>query len=221
MIDLQRGIKYPNNESAYTEIIKGISDYLENVEISSISGMVEATPLSGNAPLTSTLRAKVQDPSGTQIQSGNYTWWIDYAGEKIVIGRGPSINYSFRSEGKFSVFLDVTSSHKNAEGFTDVLPFTERVDITVNEKIASLIVNVNSDRVENQTELKYTPEDASYGLLFDATSSTPTSGTKFSRTQWDFGNGITRSYNGSPKVERIRYGREGDYEVTLRLTTNE
>jgi hypothetical protein len=98
MIDLQRGAKYPNNESAYTEIIKGIADYLENVEITSISGSVEATPISGNAPLNSTIRAKVQDPSGTQIQSGNYTWWVDNAGDKIVIGRGPSINYSFREE---------------------------------------------------------------------------------------------------------------------------
>lgn len=221
MIDLQRGIKYPNNESAYIEIVKGIADYLENVEITSITGEVEATPISGNAPLTSTLRAKVQDPSGTQIKNSNYTWWVDNAGDKVVIGRGTSINYSFREEGKFSVFLDVTSSHKNAEGFTDVLPFSQRVDITVNEKIASLIVKVNSDRVDNETELKFTPEDASYGLLFDATSSTPSSGAKFSRTQWDFGNGITRSYNGSPKVERIRYGREWDYQVVLRLTTNE
>jgi PKD repeat protein len=221
MIDLQRGVKYPSNESAYTEIVKGIAEYLENVEISSISGDVEASPVSGNAPLTSTLRAKVQDPSGTQIKTGNYTWWVDNAGDKVVIWRGPSINYSFRNEGKFSVFLDVTSAHKNSEGFTDVLPFSQRVDITVNEKIASLIVKVNSDRVDNETELKFTPENASYGLLFDATSSTPTSGTKFSRTQWDFGNGITRSYSGWPKIERIRYGREGDYDVTLKLITNE
>ena len=115
MIDLQRGVKYPNNESAYSEIVKGIADYLENVEITSISGEVLASPISGNAPLTSTLRAKLQDPSGTQIKAGNYTWWIDNAGEKVVIGRGPSINYSFRQEGQFSVFLDVTSSHKNTE----------------------------------------------------------------------------------------------------------
>lgn len=221
MIDLQRWVKYPNNESAYTEIVKGIAEYLENVEISSIYGSVEASPISGNAPLTSTLRAKVQDPSGTQINTWNYTWWIDNAGETIVIGRGTSINYSFREEWKYSVFLDVSSSHKNTEGYTDVLPYRERIDITVNEKIASLIVKVNSDNVDNETELKFTPEDAAYGLLFDASSSTPTSGAKFSRTQWDFGNGTTRSYTGSPKIERIVYGREWDYQVTLKLTTNE
>jgi hypothetical protein len=65
--------------------------------------------------LTSTFRAKVQDPTGTQILSGNYTWWIDSNGKKLILGRGPSLNYSFKEEGKYTVFLDVTSSHKNAE----------------------------------------------------------------------------------------------------------
>jgi hypothetical protein len=54
--------------------------------------------VSGNAPLSTTLRAGVQDPSGTQIQAANYTWWVDLSGQKVVIGRGPSINYSFRNE---------------------------------------------------------------------------------------------------------------------------
>lgn len=219
--DLQKWAKYPGNETAYAEILQWIADYIEKVEVQSITGTIEASPLSGNAPLTSTLRARVQDPTGTKVLSGNYTWWIDVSGERRVIGRGPSINYSFREEGKYSVFLDVTSSHKNAAGFTDVLPFRERIDITVNEKIASLIVKVNSDRVTDNTFLKFTPDDASYGLLFDATSSTPTSGTQFSSTSWDFWNGVTRTYQGGPKIERIRYGREGDYEVSLIMTTNE
>jgi len=42
--------------------------------------------------------------------------------------------------------------------------------------------------------MKFTPDQASYGLLFDATSSTPTSGTRFSSVSWDFGNGVKRSY---------------------------
>lgn len=102
----------------------------------------------------------------------------------------------------------MTSSHKNAEGYTDVLPFRSRTDITVNEKIASVILKVNGNRIGDSDEIKFTPEDANYGLIFDATSSTPSDGTKFTRTQWDFGNGITRAYNGGPKIERIRYGRE-------------
>lgn len=102
-----------------------------------------------------------------------------------------------------------------------MIPFRSKVDIDVNEKIASLIIKVNSDRVNDNDDLKFVPEDASYGLLFDATSSTPTSGTRFSRTEWDFGNGVTRSYPGDPKIERVRYGREGDYTVTLKLRTNE
>ena len=59
-----------------------------------------------------------------------------------------------------------------------------------------MIINVNGDRVEDNRVLKFTPDDASYGLLFDATSSTPTSGTRFTTTSWDFGNGVTRTYRG-------------------------
>jgi len=122
---------------------------------------------------------------------------------------------------KYSVFLDVTSSHKNAGWFTDVLPLRERIDIDVNEKVASLIIKVNSDTVSDNTLLKFTPDDASYGLLFDATSSTPTSGTRFSSVSWDFWNGVVRSYPWNPKIERIRYGREWEYEVRLTMVTNE
>jgi len=221
LIDIQKGIKSPGNEIVYTEIIKSLAAYLENTEIDSVKWYVEASPKEGNAPLVTTLRWRVQDPTGTQILSGNYTWWIDKSGQRVVIGRGPSINYSFKEEGKFSVFLDVTSSHKNEEGYTDVLPFRSRTDIIVNEKIASLIIKVNGERVTDNDELKFTPGDADYGLLFDATSSTPTWGAKFSRTEWDFGNGVTRSYSGDPKIERVRYGKEWDYDVTLKLKTNE
>jgi hypothetical protein len=36
--------------------------------------------------------------------------------------------------------------------------------------------------------LKFTPSQAKYGLLFDATSSIPTGSAKFTRTEWNFGN---------------------------------
>ena len=67
LIELQKGTKSPENEIVYVEIIKAIAEYLENVEVTSITGTIEASPVVGNAPLTTTLRGKVQDPSGTQI----------------------------------------------------------------------------------------------------------------------------------------------------------
>ena len=100
------------------------------------------------------------------------------------------------------------------------MPYREKVQVLVEEKIASVIVKVNGERV-GDNYLKFTPEDARYGLIFDATSSTPSDGSRFSRTQWNFGNGVRRSYNGSPKIERIKYGDEGEYPVSLILTTNE
>lgn len=56
LTDLQRGVKFPNNDANYTEIIKSIGEYLDNVSIESIKGTVQASPSSGNAPLNVTLR---------------------------------------------------------------------------------------------------------------------------------------------------------------------
>ncbi|USN59310.1 MAG: PKD domain-containing protein [Candidatus Peribacteria bacterium] len=218
---LKRGIKYPDNEASYTEIVKAVEKYLDDVDIQTITGSVEVTPTSGNAPLTVTLRGRVKDPTGSVIPTFNYIWWIDDGGERKIIGRKQSITYTFRDEGNFSVFLDVVSAHKNEEGFTDVLPFRSRGDIEVKEKVASLIIKVNDSYLRNNSELKFDPTEASYGLIFDATSSTPTSGTDFIRTEWDFGNGVERKYDGEPRIERVVYAKEGDYTVTLRLKTNE
>jgi PKD repeat protein len=145
--EIKKSYKYPDNDANYTSLVKSLQNYLESTDIKEVKGTIEATPKSGNAPLTVTLRAKVTDPTGTQIPSYNYIWWIDNAGKREVIGRQVSLNYTFREEGNFSVFLDVVSAHKNESGYTDVLPFSSRTDIQVQEKIASLILKVNGDNL--------------------------------------------------------------------------
>lgn len=84
-----------------------------------------------------------------------------------------------------------------------------------------MIIKVNGEDLRGRDEIKFNPEDSGYGLIFDATSSTPTSGTKFISTKWNFGNGIKRDYDGPPKIERITYRTEGEFTVTLELKTNE
>ncbi len=213
--------KYPKNEEYYSKLIEAMDNYLENTRIQSVKGTVVATPKTGNAPLNVTLRWDVRDETGSKIPSYNYTWWVDEWGQRKVIWNKQSINYIFKEEGTFAVYLDVASDHKNAKWYTDVLPFSSRANITVKEKIASLLIEVNGDRLGTKDELKYTPEESGYGLIFDATSSTPTWGARFTRTEWDFGNGVERINNGAPEIERIKYAKEGEYTVTLKLRTNE
>ncbi|MBW7954443.1 PKD domain-containing protein [Candidatus Gracilibacteria bacterium] len=220
-IAIEKGLQSPNSEVAYEEIIKKLDEYIEKVLIQKITGLVEVSPNTGNAPLTTTFRGKVTDPSGTIIPSSNYIWWFDNGGIKRVIGRGASINYTFRDEGNFSVFLDVKSNHKNNGGYTDILPFSSRGVVEVKEKVASIIININSVGLRENDEIKFTPEESNYGLIFDATNSTPTGGAKFRKTEWTFGNGVSRTNDGSPKVERVVYSKEGNYPVVLKLTTNE
>ncbi|MDD5770218.1 MAG: PKD domain-containing protein, partial [Candidatus Gracilibacteria bacterium] len=220
-IAVKKGYETPNSEVNYQEIISKLNTYLESVSIKKITGNIEATPITGNAPLTTTFRGRITDPTGTIIPPSNYIWWVDNSGVKKVIGKGLSINYTFKEEGNFSVFLDVKSTHKNSLGYNDVLPFSTRSIVQVKEKIASLIINVNSNPLRESDSLKFTPEEANYGLIFDATSSTPTGGAKFTRTEWNFGNGVERKYDGDPKIERVVYSREGDYTVSFKLYTNE
>lgn len=220
-IALARIATYRANESIYLELIEALDNYLDDVSILSIKWSVEATPDIGNAPLSTTLRGNVRDESGTQIPAYNYIWWVDEGWQRKVIWNKPSIHYVFTEEWTFSVFLDVTSAHKNANWYTDVLPFRSRADIVVREKVASLIIKVNSDRLRDSDELKFTPEEASYGLIFDATSSTATDWARFTRTEWDFWNGVESITNWDPEIERVKFTSEWEYTVSLTLRTNE
>lgn len=220
-IEVQKWINNPRNEFAYNDIIRALAAYIEEVDISQINGSIEAIPLNGNAPLTSTFRVNAQDPTGTQIRESDIRWWVNVWGQEVVIGRGVSLNYTFRNEGRYTVFVDVVSSHKNSKWNTDVLPYRGRVDINVAEKIATLNIKVNSDTVRDNEILKFTPEVANYGLVIDATSSLPSGGARFTNTEWDFWNGIRKSYSWAPKIERARYANEWEYTVRLKLTTNE
>ncbi len=220
-IALEKSVASPNSEVYYEDIVKKIDIYIEKVNIQKLMWNIEATPISWNAPLTTTFRARVTDPSGTIIPSTNYIWWFDNGWIKKVVWRWLSVNYTFKEEWNFSIFLDVKSNHKNKAWYTDVLPFSTRSVIEVKEKIASVIININSTPLRESEEIKFTPEEASYWLIFDATSSTPTGWAKFRRTEWDFWNGIVRKYDWDPKIERVVYSKEWNFQVILKLTTNE
>jgi len=220
---INKWIRYPNTDSNYSEISNQILNYLKNADIKKVYWSIEAYPDNWNAPLTVTFRAKITDPSWTKIPSYNYIWRMDNGWKRKILSNSkwPSLNYTFKEEWTHSVFLDVKSEHKNAKGFTDVLSFRSREDIKVKEKIASLIIKINSETLRQRDELKFTPQEARYGLIFDATSSTPTWWSKFTRTEWDFWNDIERKYSWEPKVERVVYSKEWDYTVKLKLRTNE
>ncbi len=217
---IERAKKNPDNDSSFIDVTKKLAQYLKKVKISAITWKVTAIPSKWNAPLVTTLKADVVDPEGTLIPKNNYVWWIDLGGKKKILWNGPSINYTFKEQWKYWVFVDVRSNHKNKKWYTDVLSYRWKVDIDVLSKIASVIVKVNWDRVWDKTELKFTPDDARYWLIFDATSTVPTWKAKIIKTSWDFGNGIKKEYSRWPKVERVSYYKQWTYNVVLKMTTN-
>ncbi len=217
---ISKSLKYNRSQAAYKALYTALGAFLDETAIESITWEVVALPKEWNAPFNVTLRASVNDPTGTTIPKYNYVWWMDLGSRKVNIWTGPSINYTFKEEWNFTVFVDITSAHKNGKWYSDVIPYRWEVIVKVKEKIASLIVKVNWDRLGTREELKFTPTQAKYWLLFDATSSIPTWSARFIRTEWDFWNGIKKKYSWAPKIERIVYSREGDYEVSLLLKTN-
>ena len=69
--------KTPDSDTAITTLAKNINDYLTKAKIGRIKGKITASPETGNAPLTVTLRAsEVTDPSGVTIPKASYIWWI-------------------------------------------------------------------------------------------------------------------------------------------------
>ena len=218
---IQKGIANPEDEYNYADIKKGIRNFISNAKIKEMTWTLDATPTEGNAPLITTLRANIKDPSWVNIPKSAYVWWMDYGyGRRKIIGTGPFISKRFTIEWNYTVFLDVRSSHKNQYGNSDIIPFSWKIEIKVQEKIASIVMRVSWKKIPENDEIKFSPETARYWLIFDATSSIPATWTRFIETYWDFGNGVAKKYSWRPKMERVVYTKEWDYDVVLKVKTN-
>lgn len=213
--------KDSGSDAKISELASSLTTYLKTAKIESVSGKASATPDSGNAPLTVSLRADdVRDPSGVLIPSRNYVWWIKTPTGRTVIGTGPSIAYTFREERNYTVFLDVTSASRNSQGKTDVLPLQSSVNVSVLPKLGNVLLFLNGQNVSNSDKHKITPATGRAGLVIDASASQANGGATIVRTEWDFGNGVVGGYDGAPRLERQTYV-EGVYRIKLRLLTNE
>ncbi len=213
--------KDPGSDSKISEMASVLSSYLKGAKIDAITGKASATPASGNAPLTVSLRAdNVRDPSGVVVPARNYVWWIKKTSGREIIGTGPSIAYTFREERNYAVFLDVLSASRNSNGKTDVLPLQTSVEVQVLPKLGNILLFLNGTNVSNSEKHKITPSTGRAGLVIDASASQANGGATIVRTEWDFGNGVVAAYDGAPRLERQAYV-EGTYRIKLKLTTNE
>ena len=93
---------------------------------------------------------------------------------------------TFRDEKTYTVFVDILSSSRNTYGKMDIIPYTGRIDIQVEPRLADLSIYLNGANVTRVETFKVTPAMARAGIIFDATASTPSGGTQFQRTFWDF-----------------------------------
>lgn len=215
--------KTPDSNTAITNLAKNLNAYLTTVKVGRIKGKITASPETGNAPLTVTLRAsEVVDPSGVTIPKENYIWWIRTSGgQRSVLGTGPSVVHTFSEERTYTVFLNILSASRNKNGKTDVLPFDSSLNVHVLPKLGNLSLSINGVYVSHLDKIKFSPAQGRQGLLIDATASTPASGTRFTSTRFEFGNGNISQYNNAPSIDRQIYSNEGIYRLKMEVITNE
>lgn len=215
--------KAPDSDTYIMDLAKSLNNFATKSKVGRITAKLIASPEKGNAPLSVTFRAEeAKDPSGVTVPKENYIWWMRAnSGQRTVLGSGPTVNYTFKEERTYTVFLSIVSASRNAKGKTDVLPFSQSVPINVLPRIANLYFYINGTNVTNTDVYKVTPTVAKQGLIFDASSSQPSGGTKFLKTLWNFGNGNQKENDGGPRVERQVYATEGTYKVRLEVLTNE
>jgi len=216
---LEAAKKYPDQYDRFKAVDDAVGQLVMWAYITSITGDIYVTPPEWDAPHRITLRADVTDESGAELYAHNYQWYVNVGGRRKIIGHGATLYYIFENAGNHTVFLHVTSNNRNTKWNVVTIPFEGRTLVTVRPKVASVKININGVALGNAEEIKFTPEEAGYGLLFDATSSTPTNGTRFFKTEWDFWH-TKKSYDGNPKMERVVYAQEGTYPIKLKLTTN-
>lgn len=220
---LDLAIKNPTSQTYVQSAVGALSQFVSAVSIEEITGSITANPSIGNAPLTvSFLATNIIDPSGVTVPAYNYIWWVrEDGGYRRELGRGPSLTREFTSEGTYQVFLDVVSGSKNTKWYTDVLPLSISQSVQVKPKLWEVVLMINGVNISTLSQFKISPTIGRIGVIFDATASRAISNGTIKKTKWDFGNGNTYEYNGSPRIERQIFANEWVYPVKIQIETNE
>lgn len=220
---LDLAIKNPTSQTHVSNAVSALSKFLSEVKINKITGSITANPASWNAPLTvSFLATNISDPSGVSPVGGNHIWWMRENGwYRRELGRWPTFTYTFNQEGSYQIFLDVISGSKNKKWYTDVLPLSISQDIQVKPRLGEVTLLVNGLNVSTLSKIKINPTLGKIGIILDATASRAVSNGTIKSTKWDFWNGNTIEYNGSPVIERQIYANQWTYPVKIEIETNE
>lgn len=214
------------NPSSWQYVGEGIGwiwQFLWAVHINHITGAISANPNSGNVPFTSSfIAAWVTDPSGVTPPDNNFIWWKRENGwNRVELGRGKTLRYTFSEEWTYQIALDVISGSRNSKGYTDVLPLSVTQTINAQPRLWNIILLINGVNVSDLDTIKINPDIGKIWILLDATASRAVSNGTIIKTKWDFGNGNAITSDGPPVVERQIFANQGTYNVRLELTTNE
>jgi len=165
------------------------------------------TPSQPYSGKTTTFNASISQPgwNGTQYLSiTSYKW--NFGDENITTTTNPAITHIYKSQGIYTVNLNITDAKTNWNATSQVVrvdPYPPQASFTY------------------YVEGSVTPDKpyVNGNVTFDASSSTPDGGT-ITSYKWTFGDGTPKVNETDPITYHI-YTAAGNYTVTLNITDSE
>lgn len=155
-----------NCQKRLTEIIQKFNTQY------TVSAVIKASPVSGNAPHTVTLDARWStDPSNETIPSENYyRYYRDINWQDQTIGKWLVLSHTFSQPWNYLVHLTVRSSNKQTKNIFDG---EATVSIDVSPKTANISIYANGQKFKKDKLIKVGTQEAKKWIIFDATSTLP------------------------------------------------
>lgn len=192
---------------------------------SSVKANIKVNPAEGSAPLTVTFDGRGSIDDTATIPSNGYYWYFtDTDKVEKVIGQGPTVNYKFEKEWRYLVNLTVRSVN---EWFKGVFDGSATAVVNVGPQAANIFVFANGRRMNEETALKFTSQEATDGIILDGSATTPLWWRVIQRHGWkivapDINQTIFEtSASGTPGYIRQKFTSKGLYNVTLSTVDNE
>ena len=181
----------------------------------------KASPSNWSAPLTVTFDARgSKDPSNETIPSNKYFWYYrDIDGVDKTIWIGPVVKHQFLEAWTYIVHCTVRSSN------SWILDGTKNITVTVSPKSATVSVYANGKKMQKTKASKIGIQEATKGVLFDGSSTTPLGWREILSYTWKITSRNwfkwTKAGDWSPSYINLALPWEWDYSITLSVTDNE
>ena len=220
VITFLSGVKMnPNDDNKIKQLIQAFSELKRTIALTPrVIPNVKASPVQGPGPLLVSFDGSDSlDPNNQTIPNSNFVWsYHDQDGNKQVIGNSPIIEHEFTEPGLYIVVLNVSTGVEQ-NGYKTAMDGVMKTKIKVDPKISQLNVKIDGKPITSLVKVHI--DNASKGIMFDASESTIKLGRRIVEFKWNFGDG-SEDYSLDGEALIHRYSNVGNYKVSLEAKDN-